>query len=1247
MNHSTSTFVLLSFLWLFGGWAVGLQSSLQAESVGGATESLSKAADSLLLDQYPDAYVAYSLRKLRSDYTGPAIRVRRTSDGSEQDIGFDESGWVDTGALTSFVGSSNGEVVTWYAQVSGENDLTTASSGPLVVENGSVIKTAQDKPILNFREGDNLSTNLNDTFVRDDFTFLVPLKFDHSLPDYSQRNFITFNGDGVEGSHVKHFHDRQFATVPYGDLWNDAGVTGLEDTFIMGGIQGLDERWVYVNSGEAVHVSDGTNNTDTLNSLSLGDSNYRGRIGEIVIFPKVSTDGYLDRYDNLNADWEVGPTDYDRDAVLPQTFPEQVTLRNWLETITVSDVTIPTGKTFEYDNSHSENDELADRWLLISGLSASAVVRGEPEWWVLDAGNGKGIEATGEVRVWIEPDGINAGGNPPRSWENEPAWMYQLDIPLSDGGQGNPYYQMPELGRRAMISAIVDLIMHLDGLKKGSSGWFDMVGKSFTGMAEAYRYTGHLLPTEVQEAFESGMEKILDHQIDQGPRAANTNMDMFMMKGAAEFWKATDDTTRQQKCVQVVKRALFGKKDGALETNHEVFAHGAGDDGSGGVFSSAGFIMEGDQPEIFYGGESLFWLMGAYATVMDRSDGSLPSEWQFLEEPLRRLNEWRAYQMFHTQQTNEDVFARGSGTGFGARTNAPVPAGQHGSGAKRWTRADVFDEAKHRLRSGWNGDYKFPSPSGMESSISATLSDVTSKMSSVYTGQAPKWSGWSPWTKPTPYLPPEGWYSRLRSLVQNDDPLAYPPAQRDEFYYNKPLGGPPLGKSWWAYKDKDGGDQDFGFFVEAMPQQGNYGGYYGGKIETFWTEEVGYVISNRRKKDFSWNDIEYIAAQHTWGRDESGDAFSTARLRGWDAPRTVNFDTEGAPPSVEVTTPFNSGATKPGEENDGVLEGEVDVTHRFEARANGARVEHVISTDKTDEVTELWATIPFFLREDNQEVWKVGTLSIQYWDGSAWQALPEDTDSDGVPEVVTTTALRLVRSDKSGVNRYAYVSFTQSQDLRLSTQQWEDSYQTDFLGRNVHIDLHGDPGTAKTLPASKSVSYTLQTTDPTTGDSSTSQVIPLQNGWNIMSTSVSPATPAMDSVFAGLQSEITVVENEAGERYRPDENINEIGQWSSDEAYLVHVKSDVVLTIQGDSLDTQSIPLEEGWNLVPYFPSSPLPVEEAVSSILEDLGRVKDEAGRAYLPEKDPDVLEQMEPGKGYKIYVRQPTTLDYPNGGN
>ena len=60
-----------------------------------------------LLDTYAGSSVAYSMRKLNSTYTGSAIRVRRSGDNTEQNIGFDASGNLDTTSLLSFIGANN------------------------------------------------------------------------------------------------------------------------------------------------------------------------------------------------------------------------------------------------------------------------------------------------------------------------------------------------------------------------------------------------------------------------------------------------------------------------------------------------------------------------------------------------------------------------------------------------------------------------------------------------------------------------------------------------------------------------------------------------------------------------------------------------------------------------------------------------------------------------------------------------------------------------------------------------------------------------------------------------------------------------------------------------------------------------------------------------------------------------------------------------------------------------------------
>jgi hypothetical protein len=97
------------------------------------------------------ATVAYSLRKLRSDYSGNAILVRRSSDNVTQAIGFDVSGSLDQSALTSFIGANSGYVVTWYDQSGFNNHVTQSnlSSQPRIV-NAGTIETFNGKPAVYF-----------------------------------------------------------------------------------------------------------------------------------------------------------------------------------------------------------------------------------------------------------------------------------------------------------------------------------------------------------------------------------------------------------------------------------------------------------------------------------------------------------------------------------------------------------------------------------------------------------------------------------------------------------------------------------------------------------------------------------------------------------------------------------------------------------------------------------------------------------------------------------------------------------------------------------------------------------------------------------------------------------------------------------------------------------------------------------------------------------------------------------------
>lgn len=76
------------------------------------------------LDTYTGAVAAYSLRRLRTGHTGYAVEVRRASDNSTRDVGFDPDGNFDVSALQEFCSGTDGYVTVWYDQTSNGYDVS-------------------------------------------------------------------------------------------------------------------------------------------------------------------------------------------------------------------------------------------------------------------------------------------------------------------------------------------------------------------------------------------------------------------------------------------------------------------------------------------------------------------------------------------------------------------------------------------------------------------------------------------------------------------------------------------------------------------------------------------------------------------------------------------------------------------------------------------------------------------------------------------------------------------------------------------------------------------------------------------------------------------------------------------------------------------------------------------------------------------------------------------------------------------
>lgn len=102
----------------------------------------------LPIDGLPATISGYSIaRVLRSGYSGPLIKVRRSLGDNELDIGSDSSGRLDTTELLNFCGSGSGFITALYDQGTNARHLLQplASAQPQIVVSG-VLQTENGAP---------------------------------------------------------------------------------------------------------------------------------------------------------------------------------------------------------------------------------------------------------------------------------------------------------------------------------------------------------------------------------------------------------------------------------------------------------------------------------------------------------------------------------------------------------------------------------------------------------------------------------------------------------------------------------------------------------------------------------------------------------------------------------------------------------------------------------------------------------------------------------------------------------------------------------------------------------------------------------------------------------------------------------------------------------------------------------------------------------------------------------------------
>jgi hypothetical protein len=265
-------------------------------------------AGSLLLDAYPGAAAAYSLRQLRGSYTGDAIRVRRASDNTELNIGF-VNNVLDTASLTTFCSGTNGFVTRWYDQSGNAYNATqtTAANQPQIYDslNGVILENAKPSlDNLNSGSGKSLSSAYTG-FNTNDFSIFYVQKI--------QSSTVTTSSLYMGGTNDLAF----FPYMSSGGLgarifWRNVGSLTETNSGNISNLQVLyniiynttNANWkIFRNTNQVVTQNVSLNlvpNTNFNIGGSGGGATYGGKYQELIIYPSDKSSDITGISNNIN-----------------------------------------------------------------------------------------------------------------------------------------------------------------------------------------------------------------------------------------------------------------------------------------------------------------------------------------------------------------------------------------------------------------------------------------------------------------------------------------------------------------------------------------------------------------------------------------------------------------------------------------------------------------------------------------------------------------------------------------------------------------------------------------------------------------------------------------------------------------------------------------------------------------------------------------------------------------------------------
>ncbi len=152
------------------------------------------------------------------------------------------------------------------------------------------------------------------------------------------------------------------------------------------------------------------------------------------------------------------------------------------------------------------------------------------------------------------------------------------------------------------------------------------------------------------------------------------------------------------------------------------------------------------------------------------------------------------------------------------------------------------------------------------------------------------------------------------------------------------------------------------------------------------------------------------------------------------------------------------------------------------------------------------------------------------------------------------------------------------------------------------------------------------------------QHVTLEPGWNRVGLYVQPASPAFPDVLGPALDDVVVVKDASGRVYSPRFGLSGIDTWNVGEGYAIFADTTVSFAVEGAAVrpEVTPLPLQAGWNLLPFYGLSDVPAEQALASIGESVVGVI--AADGYAPEVGE--LDTLRSGRAYAVKLSRSDTL-------